>query len=1068
MAKEGIKTPRSKKLTLLAIFSLLLASVLGGYFLWNANDNSQLKYFAFPWQANWIKAPFSGSTACFRKELLLSDKPRSAYISLAADNFYELKINGERLHKPFFLSSKYATWDQEQSIYTELGVARHDAYARIYDIKSYLHPGRNVITVKVQSDEDTPKLLVQGEVVATSATPIQSDTSWKCYPHEDKIGNLAWDNAYFTDASWPDAKDTGVAGTIPADGIVAPLIAPVKGFYITAESPAVGATVFRKTINVPSGNQITWLRVGTPDDFDIAVNGRLIYGTSMLLRYRSGTAAVRGDTDAISRVETIEDERGTYPTAKYKTFVRSVLMKNVFHEGNNELTVTLHQSPILELRNIETLWLDGSILIGNESIPIATNSEWDSRVGPSGNFTPSLIDSTISYESQVDSLDGFGLKVDEGVPGFYRFAEYTGLSFLVLLVLGIISGLIPRPKDSPRVSFWGKIPTALPALVLTGGLLIQLVLSLSDEDPFYASPAYASKVLWITLLVAIFATLVPLFSWLPHAFEKKEVSKAPSYTVKLVVSYVVLVGLLVCSAMYCFHGLAGQGLLADEYVSMVAAKGIVRHGVPVFENTGIIYTRSSLYHYLLAFFMLFGGAGNKDILVLLSVFWHLATVVLAFVWVRQMKGLKAALLASTLVALCPLLLYFAREIRFYSQLTFFTTLCFYLLWKSLQAPEKQWYKVATLLSFSAAYLSQQFAVGILPAMFIIIFLSGDLRRWFRGWPLVAGLFAVAVMGVDALVYFRYCQTALPYVDSESVSPIAFHTDVLEVLPSMLLSGYERSLLVCGVAYLAGAIWVFLSFAGSAVTRAQAFAKGWTWWSFLYVSSFVSIIVVDLIVSRPTPRYIVFLGPIFLITVACCIEEFISALPKLIETLSGRFAAVATRGLVGAACLGLLIVAYRPARTWDAGEQNAIRDLTSCTEFLKGQIKAGDKLVFFSPEAALYDLGRCDYVMKPKKGSIFKYKGSDGIMRERNSGAIVIDNTDKLRDVLANSNRVWIVLQTQNLTEPGADTNGMLTKFVKDNFKVAFEPVSMMVLEWDRSDGHLRDSVENTGYAEAGF
>jgi 4-amino-4-deoxy-L-arabinose transferase-like glycosyltransferase len=1052
----------------LALFSLVLASLLGGYFLWNANDNSQLDYFAFPWRTNWIKAPFTGSTACFRKEILLTDGARSAYIALAADNFYELKINGLRLHKPFFLASKFATWDQEQSIYTELGYSRHDAYARIYDIKSYLRPGRNVITVKVQSDVGTPRLLVQGEIQTASATPILSDTSWTCYPHEDKIGNANWDNAYFTDASWPKAQDTGLAGNIPADGPVAPLIAPVNGFYITPSNPAMGPIVFKKTIHVPSDDQIAWLRVGTPNDFDIAINGRLVYGTSMLMRYRTGMAAQRGDTDAISRVEAVEDERGTYPTAKFKTFVRSVLMRNVFHEGDNEISVTLHQSPILELRNKESLWMDGNVISDNDSIPIATNSDWVSRVGISGQFTPSLIDSTISYASQVDSVDGFGLKVKDGIPGFYRFAEYSVLSFLALLLLGIISAFIPRPKDSPRASFLARIPSALPAMALSAGLLIQLILTPSNEDPFYASSAFAARVMWITLFIAILATLIPLFSWLPHAFERKSPSRVPSYTIKLIFSYVVLVGLLVASAMYCFHGLASQGLLADEYVSMVAARGIVHHGVPVFENTGIIYTRSALYHYLLAFFMLFGGAGNKDVLVFLSVIWHLATVVLAFVWLRQMKGLKAALLAAALIALCPLLLYFAREIRFYSQLTFFATLCFYYLWRSLQVPEKQWYKVATLLSFAAAYLSQEFAVGLLPALFVIIFLSGDLRRWFRGWSLVAGIFAIGVIGLDALAYYRYCQTALPYVDSESVSPIAFHADVLDVLPSMLLDGYERSLLVCGVAYLAGALWAFFSWTGSVVTRAQAFRKGWTWWSFLYISSFVSLTVVDMIVSRPTPRYVVFLGPMVLITVACCIDEFINALPKLIEATSGRFAAFATRGFVGVSCIVLLVVGYRPARTWEAGEQNAIRDLTSCTEFLKGQVKPSDKLVFFSPEAALYDLGRCDYVIKPKKGSIFKYMGSDGVMRERNSGAIVIDNTDKLREVLANSDRVWIVLQTQNLTEPGADTNGMLTKFVKDNFKVAYEPVSMMVLEWDRSDGHLRDTAQNTGYASVGF
>jgi hypothetical protein len=373
-----------------------------------------------------------------------------------------------------------------------------------------------------------------------------------------------------------------------------------------------------------------------------------------------------------------------------------------------------------------------------------------------------------------------------------------------------------------------------------------------------------------------------------------------------------------------------------------------------------------------------------------------------------------------------------------------------------------------MLAYSAAYLSQQFALGYLPAILVVIALSGSLRRWFRGLPLASGLFAIAVMGLDALAYFRYCQTALPYIDSESVSPIAFHPDVPEVLPSMLLSGYERNLLAVGGAYLAGAIWVSLSWMTSAAVRARAFSKNWTWWSYLFLTSGLSILVSDAIVSRPTPRYVVHILPLVLLTVACGLTHFTETLPEVIKKFSGRYAAGVVQVFALAGCIALLFAAYRPVRTWNAGERNSIRDLTACADFLKGKVQPGDKVAFFTPEAALYELGRCDYMWRPKKGSIFKYLGSDGLQRERNSGAIVIDNADKLRDVLAHTNRLWLVVQTQNLAEPGKDTNGFLTKFVLDNFKVAYEPVSMQVLEWDRSDGHFRDSIENTGYNKAGY
>ncbi len=1016
----------------------------------------------------WIKAPFSGETACFRKELLVTDTPKNAYIALAVDNFYELKINGIRLHRPFYLANKFATWEQEQSIYTQIGYSREGQYARIYDIKPYLLPGRNVLTVKVQSDEDTPELLIQGEIDGAMRTPIQTDSTWKCFPYGAKMGELSWENPYFTDASWPNSVDTSVRGNVLTDGLIDPFIKDPRGFYIAPAQQTQAATVFKQTINVPSDTQTTWLRLSSASDYDIAINGRLVYGTSMLLRYKNGLVSERGDVDALTRVENAADVGAAYPTAKFKRFVDSLILRNAFHTGDNVLTITVHPAPILEFQTKESVWLDGEINCGDKTIPIATDSTWLARTETSGSFGPCVIDSIPTESTLSQSIDRFGLKVDEGIPGFQKLALDTGIAFLLFLAFGIVSLIVPRHRDSARISFLARFPVLAPAFVLILGRGLEYIFAYSEQNSFFESPAYAQQVLWVTLGVAIVAMLLPLLGWLPKAFQDRSAPNPSLRKVGTAIAVAVLVCLLVVSAAFCYHGIGRQGFLADEYVSMIAGKSILQHGVPVFQNTGIIYTRSSLFHYLLAFFMIIGGAANKDILVSLPILWHLATIVLIFVWARQLKGNWAAMLAAALVALCPLLIYFAREIRFYSQFTFFTTLVFYLLWRSLQEPEKDWYKTGAMLAFSAAYLSQQFALGYLPAVLIVVALSGNLRRWFRGLPLASGLLAIGVMGLDALAYFKYCQTALPYIDSESVSPIALHPDVPEVLPSMLLSGYERNLFAAGGAYLFGAIWVVLGWISSASVRARAFSGRWTWWSYLFLVTGLSIIVSDLIVSRPTPRYIVHLLPMVLLTVACGIAYVVEILPEVIDKLAGRYAAGFMRvaGFVG--CGVILFAAYRPVRTWNTGERNSIRDLTACADFLKTRIQKGDKVAFFTPEAALYELGRCDYMWRPKKGSIFKYIGSDGLQRERNSGAVVIDNADKLRDVLAHSNRLWLVVQTQNLAEPGKDTNGFLTQFVLDNFKVAYEPVSMQVLEWDRSDGHFRDSVHNTGYDRAGY
>ncbi len=1052
-----------------AILSILLTSCLAGFFAWQANDNPNLTYYPYQWRANWIKAPFNGPTACYRKVLDLSEIPKTAYIAMAVDNFYEVKVNGTRVHRPFFQTNRFATWEQEQSLYTQIGYPRYDYSGRIYDIKSYLHQGRNVISVKVQSDEMTPMLALQGKIVGAHTINIQTDSSWKCFPHWDRVGETSWDQPNFNDYAWANAVDTGKRVDVPVDGPEEPFLEPPHGYFIAGNAPSDGAFIFQKTISAPTSDQTTWLRLSTLSDYDLVINGRLIYSTALIDRYRNGPLAVRGDVDALTRVEGAANLGSSYPTTKEKRFIDVLVLRNLFHAGDNTLSITLHQHPITEMKTTEDLWVDGVLDFDGKKQTIQTDKSWNVQVPGASSFAPVVVESAVTNATLVDALEDFGVKTDRGILGFIPGLMYSAVALFILLLCGVVNSLIPRPSGVPAPSFLYRIPAVVPASFLTFCALLHAVFSSSPQNIYFSSTSFAAATLWIAFALAIVGALLPLLGLLPNAFKKEELEERPAAgKAKAWIAALLLVAIVTVSAAFCYHGLGSQGYLADEYVSMVAAKGIVRHGVPLFDYTGIIYTRSSLFHYLLALFMLIGGGSNKLILGTLPILWHLATVVLAFVWVRQMKGRKAALLASALIAFSPYLIYFAREIRFYSQFAFLTTICFYFLWRTLQRPDKDIYKVATLLAFTAAYLSQQFAIGMLPAVLVVMVLSGQLKRWFRGWPLVTGLFAIAAMGLDAIAYFRYCQTDLPYIDSESVSPIAAHSDVLEVLPSMLLTGYERSQFALGLAYGIGAIWSFFGFFGSVKKRWLAMSDGWTWWSYMYLTSLLGIIVCDVIVSRPTSRYIVQMAPMVLITVACGTVEFCEGLPQLIGAWSGRYAAWLVRVGAFAGCVLIMLAGYRPMRTWHSDERVSIRDLTDCITYLKPRISSGDKVIFFTPEAALYELGHCDYMWRPKKGSIFKYIANDGQMRERNSAALVIDNVDKMRTVLENSNRVWLIVQTQNLAQMGKDANGELNLFVHDNFKVDYEPISMMVMEWDRSDGRFRSAVANHSYDANGF
>lgn len=1044
-----------------ALIALLLTSCFAGYFYCELVANPDMQYYPYAWRAHWITAPFKSANACFRKRLLLSEVPRSAYLAVAADNFFEIEVNGEHA-KPFFAPSRYATWITEQSVYTEIGYPRRGSVAWIFDIKPLLHPGLNAIAIRVQSDQGAPQLAVQGQVSGINQIPILSDANWRCWPRSASKEDLNWDQPGFLDASWPAALDSGRAADDAVDGDPAVLTSPVAGMFVRSPDAEV-APVFHRKLHVDSGVQNGWIRISSFCSYDLSVNGRLLYSNALLNRYDGYPWAKRGNTDSIARIEGATHLTDQYPTNALKRRIDMVLLKNVFQAGDNDLAITLHDGPVPEARNAKTFWLQGMVESAGKYAPIVSDSSWTAGSGGQTHALPGPYAAPSNLEY---SFAHFAGKYDPGLAFPKTVAFYDATIFLVLGLFSLAFALLAKGRGI----LLARLPLLLPAIVLVTGYALQVMFANSTQNRFFVTPQYSFYVLEAAAIaagVAILAALLDQFRAVRAAFEREApIGWWPR--VRPWVSWAILACILGIGLAICVHGLAQDKLLADEYVSLLAARGILRHGVPIYENTGIFYTRSSLFHYLLAGVMAVFGEQNIGALKMVPVLWHLAAAALVFIWGRQLKGEKAGLLAAMLAALSPFAIYFAREIRFYSQFEFFITLTFYFLWRALQKPESDGYKVATLLAYSGAYLSQQFAFALLPALFLVALFSGQLRAWFRGWPLAAVAFAIAVMALDAAAYFLYCQTYLPFVDAESVSLLGFHADVLEVLPMMLLSGLERAQLAIGAAYLLGALCMLIGLVRSASLRQRATKGGWTWWAYLYLVGLTTILITALLASRPTPRYIVHLVPIVCLTAACGVDWFASMLGRAVAAFGGRLSAAMVRFAFAAGCVLLLVAAGRPVRTWDTTKRVEVRDLTDAIAFLKRHAQPTDKLVILSPEAAMYEFDRCDYMWRPKKGSVFKYVASNGQMRERNSGAVVLDNADKLRALMANSERIWILAQTQNLEEKGRSPSGELSMFVADNFKAAYEPLGITIMVWDRASGHYRNSMNDFGNDRAGF
>ncbi len=335
--------------------------------------------------------------------------------------------------------------------------------------------------------------------------------------------------------------------------------------------------------------------------------------------------------------------------------------------------------------------------------------------------------------------------------------------------------------------------------------------------------------------------------------------------------------LSVVVAAFSLYNLSAADLLPDEYTSLMASRGILMHGMPVYPMTGVIYSRSALFHYLLALSMIIAhSTTNMTADRCISGIWQIAVTIQVYFLGREMKGRGVGLVSAVVVGLSPFMIYYAREARFYAQFAYFSALFTYFLYKSIRNPESVKLRAYTCLAFIGTYASQEFAVTLLPAWILIIILSGQAREWLS-WKTSRWLvLAIGLIGLEFVLYTKYCVTPLKEVDQETILLMSIHADDLDQIPSMLFSGNERSQLLSGLLYFLGFFAVLLRplFRPKAADTPDQnqlvenrFVQ-WRWWNFLYVFVTIGITLTTLTTPHPANRYVIHMFPPFAVCSVC--------------------------------------------------------------------------------------------------------------------------------------------------------------------------------------------------------
>jgi putative heme-binding domain-containing protein len=147
-------------------------------------------------EAQWVWSPEHPQdrvplTDCFFRKRFTVSEPVSGEIAIAADDEYELYVNGRRL-----------------------GSGESSAKLDRYDLSQHLTRGRNLIAVKVSNTKGTTAALAARVTVkdrSRGALSFSTDSSWSAHLNPLPL----WYTPLYNDARWASAKALGRLGQTP-------------------------------------------------------------------------------------------------------------------------------------------------------------------------------------------------------------------------------------------------------------------------------------------------------------------------------------------------------------------------------------------------------------------------------------------------------------------------------------------------------------------------------------------------------------------------------------------------------------------------------------------------------------------------------------------------------------------------------------------------------------------------------------------------------------------------------------------------------------------------------------
>lgn len=972
-------------------------------------------------QGEWIRAPDPGFRAYFRHEFELSFAPEQAWLILATDD-YELFVNGVSVSNHRFSTNASLPFtnrmsDRAQSLNPLVAVFPRAPERRrapneewrvghVIDLTAFLRPGRNLLAISVQSAH-APMFTYRG-VIAAPGHRVELNAraaDWRATAAPDRNLNEPWFRFGPEVGVWRQALGAGYVRqrihlTIPEAVWATPytdasLVGRLLGDRVTLALDLPPLLPFEHP-------RSAWLRVYSPWPAVVLLDDHVV-GTAP-----GGSDAVAFDLTALVALRPMR------------------------------LTIRMRR-PDLAAQDPPLLHVAGQI--GTSELGVAAG--WRTLVADGPRW-----------------LDGSGdwQRADHGprlqAPRGLRLQPVdTNLGARTLLFLGLwalTTAALAATLLAVRMALTALTDArrqAMPAAYLIVSVPIAVVVAIeflrwraveSDVVLLLLDPANFA---WIYLAAPVFGliALVVLGPSLAITSRAAMGAGATTPTDGRDLSIVWLIAFTLLGLVLRLTMLEIDDLQADENVSYDAARGILRTGVPQ-STSGIYYTRSPLYHYMLAGWLyLFGDtvAAARAFSVVLG------TAVLPAVYllvVTITRRPTIALLAVLIMAIDPWMIHLARNIRFYQQMQFFSIITIYFFIRGFIWQEGKSFQNYFFLFCTLSALSQEVFIVTFPGFCIAAFLFYRPFRLAENWNVVFGFAAMMIVIIfDLFVFAVVCLTPHVGIATSSASIMQFHVLFPYAFPNTFFIGNLRSSLLFSALFVIGVIGSFFRPVPAVVT--------------LQVLIVATLVTVTVLVVQVAARYLFAIYPLLIITAVIAADDTIRRTAHMVM-LRARVATLLPTvrrwsAIMFAIAASLFLVnqdLYHLAKSY-TGRINLAHK--SGFQYIADHYQAGDRIISASPMAAAIVLNRLDYYLMNLVFFDEVYRTPAGVV-DRWSGGTLISKVDQLRDVLLSNERVWLMVDESEVRTFDRE----LALFVDGTGTTVYEFFGGRVILWEREGGRL--------------